>query len=83
VKNENGDLLSVSYNIWNRWKNYSSLLLNVNRVSGVRQIEIHTAEPVVPDPSFFEVEVAIAKLKRYKSPGTDIFRQILFKQVVK
>jgi hypothetical protein len=26
---------------------------------------------VVPDPSSFEVEIAVAKLKRYKSPGSD------------
>jgi hypothetical protein len=37
----------------------------------VRQIEIHTAEPFVPDPSPFEVEIAIAKSKRYKSPSSD------------
>jgi hypothetical protein len=37
----------------------------------VRQIKIHTAESLVPDPSPFAVEVAIAKLKRYKSPGSD------------
>jgi hypothetical protein len=45
--------------------------LNAHRVSDVRQIEIHTAEPLVPDPSPSEVEIAIAKLKRYKSPGSD------------
>jgi hypothetical protein len=28
-------------------------------------------EPLVPDPSAFEVEIAIEKLKRYKSPGSD------------
>jgi hypothetical protein len=28
----------------------------------------NTAEPLVPDPSPFEVEIAIAKLKSYKSP---------------
>jgi hypothetical protein len=33
---------------------------------GVRQTEIHTTEPFVPQPSIFEVEVAIGKLKRYK-----------------
>jgi hypothetical protein len=49
----------------------TSQLLNVHRVSDVRQIEIHTAKPLVPDPSPFEVEIAIAKLKRYKSPGSD------------
>jgi hypothetical protein len=26
---------------------------------------------VVPDPSPFEVEIAIANLKRHKSPGSD------------
>jgi hypothetical protein len=41
--------------------------LNVHRVSDVRQIEIHTAEPLVPDPSPFEVKIATAKLKRQKS----------------
>jgi hypothetical protein len=38
---------------------------------GVRQTEMHTAEPFVPEPSASEVEVAIEKLKRYKSPGVD------------
>jgi hypothetical protein len=32
---------------------------------------IHTAEPLVPEPSLVEVEIAIGKLKSYKSPGTD------------
>jgi hypothetical protein len=32
---------------------------------------MHTAEPFVPEPSSSEVEVAIGKLKRYKSPGAD------------
>jgi hypothetical protein len=40
-------------------------------VGGVRQTEMHTAEPSVPQPSASEVEVAIGKLKRYKSPGVD------------
>jgi hypothetical protein len=31
----------------------------------------HTAEPLVPEPSLVEVEIAIGKLKSYKSPGTD------------
>jgi hypothetical protein len=45
-------------------------LLNVHRFSDVRQTEIDTAELLVYDPSPFEVEIAIAKLKRYKSPGS-------------
>jgi hypothetical protein len=71
VKNENGDLLADSNNIWNRWNNYFSQLLNIHRVSDVRQIEIHTAEPLVLEPSPFEVEIAISKLRKYKSPGID------------
>jgi hypothetical protein len=46
-------------------------LPNAHRVSDVRQIEIHTAEPSVPDPRPFEVEIAIAKFKSYKSPGSN------------
>jgi hypothetical protein len=30
-----------------------------------------TAEPLVPGPNCLEVEIAIAKLKKYKSPGSD------------
>jgi hypothetical protein len=43
----------------------------VHSVSDVRQIGIHTAKPLVPDPSPFEVEIDIENLKRYKSPGSD------------
>ena len=31
-----------------------------------RQMEIHTAEPLVPEPSAFEVELATEKIKRHK-----------------
>jgi hypothetical protein len=43
----------------------------VHRVSDVRQIDINTAELLVPAPSPFEVETAIAKLKNYNSPSSD------------
>jgi hypothetical protein len=54
-------------------ENFFSQLLNVHSASNVGQIEIHvhTAESLVPDPSPFEVEIAIVKLKKYKSLGTD------------
>jgi hypothetical protein len=48
VKDENGDLLADSQNILNGWRNYFSQLLNVHNVSDVRQIEVHTTEPVIP-----------------------------------
>jgi hypothetical protein len=34
-------------------------------------MDIHTAEPLMPEPSLVEVEIAIGKLKSYKSPSTD------------
>jgi hypothetical protein len=71
VKDENGDLLAGSNNILNRRKNYFSQLWNGHNVSDVRQIEVHTAESFVPGPSRLEIEIAIAKLEKYKSPGSD------------
>jgi hypothetical protein len=52
-------------------ENYCSQLLNVHRVSDVRQREIHAAELLVPEPSTFVVEIATAKLKGYKTPDID------------
>jgi hypothetical protein len=71
VKDENGDLLADSQIILNRWKNYFSQLLNVRNVSDVLQIEVHIAEPLVPGPSHLEAGIAIAKLKKNKSPSSD------------
>jgi hypothetical protein len=45
-----------------------SQLLNVHSVSDVKQIEIHTAEPLVAGPSYFEVEISVAKLRKCKLP---------------
>ena len=45
--------------------------MNVQGVSNIRQTTVHTAEPLVPEPSVFEVGLAIEKLKSHKSPGTD------------
>jgi hypothetical protein len=71
VEDENGDVLADPHNILNRWKYYFSQLLNVRRFSDVRQMEIHTAELLVYNLSPFKVEIAIAKLKKYKSPESD------------
>jgi hypothetical protein len=34
---------------------------------------MYTAEPLVPEPSFFGEEIAIEKQRRYKSPDIDQF----------
>jgi hypothetical protein len=46
-------------------------LLIVRRVSDVRQVEIHIVEPLVPDLRPFDFEIAVTKLKKYKSPVID------------
>jgi hypothetical protein len=51
--------------------NHFCHLFIVHGVSDAGQTEIHTAEPLVPAPSVFEVEMAIEKLRRHKSPGID------------
>jgi hypothetical protein len=43
----------------------------VHNVSYVRQIAVYTGEPLVPGSSRLEAEIAFAKLRKYKSPGSD------------
>jgi hypothetical protein len=71
IKDENGNLLTDSQNVLNRWKNFFNQVLNVHEVHDVRQMEIHKAEPLVPEPNLVKVDIAIGKLKRYKSLGTN------------
>ena len=63
VENEKVGLVSDSYSIGSVWTNYFSQLLNVHGVNDIRHTEIHTAEPLVFEPSAFEFELAITKLK--------------------
>jgi hypothetical protein len=74
VREQNGDLLADFNTTVNKWKGYFSHLLNVDNISDVKQIKIHTAEPLIPGPSHLQVEISIAKLKKYKSPGSDQIR---------
>jgi hypothetical protein len=40
-------------------------------------MEIYTAEPLVPDPGTFEVEISIAILKSYKYSGINQISAVL------
>ena len=71
VKDEKGDLVTDSHSIVARWRKYFSQLFNVHGDKDVGQAEIHTAEPLVPEPSASEFELDIDKLKSHKSPGID------------
>ena len=80
IKNEKGDLVTDSHSILVRWRNHFSQQFNVNRVSDAgrqKYIILHTSEPLVPEPSVFEVEMAIEKLKRqmttYRSNPSGIY----------
>jgi hypothetical protein len=71
IKDKNGNLIADPQNVLKMWKNFLNQVLNVHGVYDVRQMDIHTAESLVPEPSLVEVEIAIGKLESYKSPGTD------------
>jgi len=69
VKDEKDYLFSDSHSISASWRDHFSQLLNVHGVSEVRQIEIHTAEPPVPQPCDFELEYSVEKLKKFQITG--------------
>jgi len=71
VEVEKGDLVPDSHSILARWRKHFFQLFNEDGVSEVRQREIRTADPQVPETSAFDVEMAIEKLKGHKSPGID------------
>jgi hypothetical protein len=70
-KDENGNLLVEPQSVLNRWKNFFSQVLNVCGIHDVEQMDIHMAQPSLPEPSLVKMEIAIGKLKSYKSPGND------------
>jgi hypothetical protein len=71
VKDEKGDLATDLHTIVARLRKYISQLLILLGVNEAGQTEIHTAEPLVPEPSAFGVEMTVENIKRHKSPGTD------------
>jgi len=70
VKDNKGDLVADSHSILARWRNSFSQILNVHGVNDVRQTEIHTAEPLVPEPSASELG-CLLKPKKSRKPGID------------
>jgi hypothetical protein len=70
IKDENGNMIADPQSVLNRWKNFFNQVLNVHGFHDVRQMDIHTAEPLVAEPSLVELEIAIGKLKIYKSPDS-------------
>ena len=79
VKDEKGDLVADSHSILASCRNHFSQLLNTHGVNDARQTEIHTTEPILPEPNAFELEMAIEELKRRISPGSDQIKAELIK----
>ena len=71
-------MLSYSRSILARWRKYFSQILNVHWVNDVRDMEIHTAEPLEHETCASEFESAIQKLNSHKSPVTDQIPAELF-----
>ena len=71
MKDDKVDLVADSHSILARWRKYFSQLLNVHGVNEVRKREIHTAEPLVPEPIASDFELATEKLKSHRSPSID------------
>jgi len=78
-KDEKGDLVADSYSILARWTIYISKLFHVHGFYDVRHIDVQTAEPLVPEPSAYELQLAIEKLKGQKLPGINQIPSELFK----
>jgi hypothetical protein len=64
VKDEKSDGFTNSRSILAMCRKHFSQLLNVYGVNDVRQADIHKVEPMVPEPSALEVEMAIGRLKK-------------------
>ena len=64
-------MVTDCHSILARWRSHFSQLWNVHEVNDVRQTEIRTAEPLVPEQSAFWFEMAIGKQKRHESTGID------------
>jgi hypothetical protein len=54
--------------VLNMRKNFFNQVLNVHGLHGVTEMDIRTAEPLIPEPSLVEVEIAIGNLKSYNPP---------------
>ena len=79
VYDDKGDLVTDSHSVLVRWGTHFSQLLNIHEASNVRQTEVHKAQPLVPEPSAFKVEMTIENLKRHTSPSID---QVPFKHKI-
>ena len=65
VKDEEGDFVSDFQHILVICCKHFSQLFIVRGISDLRQMEIHTAQPIVPELSDFEVEMVTENLNSH------------------
>jgi hypothetical protein len=75
IKDENGNLQADPPSVLNRWKHFFNQLLNMYGVHDVRQKDVHTAEPLVPEPILVEVKIPVGELKSYNPQVLIRFQQ--------
>jgi hypothetical protein len=69
IRDENGNLLADPQSVLNRWKKIFNQVLNVHGVHDVRQLDIHKAEPLVPEPSLNRNGNFYWKVENVQIPG--------------
>jgi hypothetical protein len=57
--NDNGKLFADPHIILNRRENFFNHVLHVHEFHDIWQLDIRTAEALVPEPSLAEMEIAI------------------------
>ena len=67
------------YSILVRWTIYFIKLFNVHGFYDVTHIDVHTVEPLVPEPSAYELQLAIEKIECHTSLGINQIPSELFK----
>ena len=71
VKSDRGNLVADSHSTLDKCKIQFCLLLNLCRLTDVRQCGICTAGSMVPYLSAFDFISVVENLKRHTLPGTD------------
>jgi hypothetical protein len=75
VKDEKRDLVADSHSSMARWRNYFCQLLNVLGDNNVRPTEIHTPQPLVPEPVLLRSRWLLESLKATNRLVLIIFQQ--------
>jgi hypothetical protein len=63
LRDRRASLLADPHKVLNRWKNYFCQLLNVQGADSVRQTEMQTAKPFLPQPMSVKMRLQLGRSK--------------------